>query len=328
MKLLPKPMINSMLEWSPLPSLVLVVLFTIVSSVISPYFLTQRYLPNFIGAYIPVIILSIGQFVVLISGGIDISIGAIMTLVNVLIVHMIGLEINPWLAFGLGGVLGLFFGCINGIVVSFFRVNAMLVTLATQSIAAGLALAILPAPGGKIPLKYVLWYMDSIFILPLPIVFVIITVACWVFIYFTPLGKQLFAVGENLKTAFVSAIKVKRVQFFAYLFAGFAAGIAGIAVSGSIGSGSAKVGLPLTLNSVAACVIGGISLSGGKGSIVGSILGSLFLALVFNIVISIHLSPYIQSLISGLVVLICIVGISAFSTIRENRPVLYADDRH
>jgi ribose/xylose/arabinose/galactoside ABC-type transport system permease subunit len=138
-------------------------------------------------------------------------------------------------------------------------------------------------------------------------------------IYFTPLGKQLFAVGENLKMAFVSAIKVKRVQFFAYFFAGFAASVAGVAVSGSIGSGSASVGLPLTLNSVAACVIGGVSLSGGKGNIIGAILGALFLALVFNIVISVKISPFIQNLVSGSIVLTCIVGLSVFTHIREKR---------
>ncbi|GHV75900.1 ribose ABC transporter permease [Spirochaetia bacterium] len=322
MKLKINSYINPLLEWTPLPSLLLVIIFTVVSAVISPFFLSKLYLPNFIGAYIPVMILSIGQFVVLISGGIDISIGAIMTLVNVLIVHLIGLNFDPLLAFTLGGLVGIALGCINGLVVSMFRVNAMLVTLATQSIASGIALAILPAPGGKVPMKYVLWYMDSISILPLPLIFVLLVAACWLIIYFTPLGKQLFAVGENLRMAFVSAIKVKRVQFFAYAFAGFAAAIAGIAVSGSIGSGSAKVGLPLTLNSVAACVIGGISLSGGKGSIIGSILGAFFLALVFNIVISIRISPYLQSFISGLVVLLCIVGISAFSNMRKNRPLL------
>jgi ribose/xylose/arabinose/galactoside ABC-type transport system permease subunit len=168
-------------------------------------------------------------------------------------------------------------------------------------------------------MKYILWYINSIFILPLPIIFVLIIVAAWALIYFTPLGKQIFAVGENLRMAFVSAIKVRRVQFLAYFFAGFSAAVAGIAVCGSIGSGSAKVGLPLTLNSVAACVIGGISLAGGKGSIAGSILGAFFLALVFNMVISIRISPYMQSLISGMVVLICVVGISGFSYYKQRR---------
>ena len=306
-----------MLEWSPFPAVILVVVFTVISAVISPFFLSTSYLPSFIGAYIPLIILSMGQFVVLVTGGIDISIGAIMTIVNVVIVHMIGLGVNPFLAFLFGGIVGVLFGCLNGFIVSVFRVNPMLVTLATTSIASGGALAIMPAPGGSVPVDYVMWYQKSFAGIPAPAIFVAIVLAVWLIIYFSPLGIRLFAIGENMKMAYVSAIKVRRVQFSAYVFAGFAAAIAGIAVSGSIGSGSASVGLSLTLNSVAACVIGDISLAGGKGSIAGAILGSVFLGLVFNIVISVNMSPFYQSLVSGVIVLGCIVGTSALTMIRE-----------
>ncbi len=323
-----KSMVSRMLEWSPFPSLFLVIIFTVVSAIISPFFLSTAYLPSFLGAYIPLIILSMGQFVVLVSGGIDISIGGIMTLVNVLIVYMIGENMDPILSFALGGIVGVLFGLLNGFVVSFLRVNPMLVTLATTSVTSGAALAIMPAPGGSVPIDYVMWYQESAGGIPAPAIFVAVVLAVWLVIYFSPMGLRLFATGENIKMAFVSAIKVRKVQLSAYVFAGFAAAVAGIAVSGSIGSGSASVGLPLTLNSVAACVIGGISLSGGKGGIAGAILGSVFLGLVFNIVISIHMSPFYQSLVSGVIVLGCIVGTSALAFSREkHRSLRKSKDR-
>jgi ribose transport system permease protein len=311
-----------LLEWPAFPSLILVTAFFITSGILSPVFFTENYLPSFIAAYIPLIVLSIGQFVVLITGGIDISIGAIMTLVNVLAVHMIGLGYEPVIAFLLAALAGLGFGAINGFVIALLRVNPLLVTLASQSVAGGIALAILPAPGGAVPSGYVLWYMDAMSFIPYPILFLLIMIGLWVLIYFSPLGIQLFAVGDNVRMAFVSSVHVRKVQFFAYFFASFAAVVAGIAVSGSIGSGSASVGLPLTMNSIAACVIGGISLLGGKGNIAGAILGAIFLALVFNIVISINVSPYIQGLISGLIVLVCVVATSGYSIFAESRTTL------
>jgi len=302
---------SKILKWSPFPSLILVVAFIAMAAFMYPYFLTSSYLSGLVGAYMPLILLSMGQSIVIIAGGIDVSIGALMTLVNVTIVKLIELGVNPILAFAIGLIASLIFGCINGFVVTILRVNPLLVTLATSSIAAGAALYIMPSPGGSIPIKYVLWYSESFVGIPKPVLFMVILIVIWLLIYLSPIGLQIYSVGENLKMSYVSGIRVNLVRFVSYIFASLSAGVAGIAVSGSIGSGNSSVGLSLTLMSVAACIIGGISLNGGIGNIFGAIMGSVFLCLVFNIVISANVSAYFQSLLSGGIILVSIIATAA-----------------
>jgi ribose transport system permease protein len=299
--------ITRLTKWTPFPSFVLIVFFIILSIIISPYFLTSAYLSGLIGAYVPLTILTLGQAIVLFAGGIDISVGAVMSLVNVLIVQMIAAKVDPVLSFVLALLLSAGIGAINGLVVSYLRVSPLLVTLATSSIAAGGALAIQPVPGGSIPIDYVTWYSSTYFEIPAPIIFIIAFLVIWLIIYYSPMGKKIYATGENLKMAYVSCIRVSFVRFFSFVLSGLAAGIAGIAVCGSIGSGSASVGTSLTLMSVAACVIGGISLAGGIGSILGALFGAVFLSLVFNTVLALHVSPFFQDLLSGGIILASIL---------------------
>lgn len=298
---------KSLLKWPPFPSLALVIVFTVLSSMMSSYFLSESYLSGFIGSYAPLIILAVGQGVVMIGGGIDISLGAVMTLVNVLVVNLVGMNVNPLTAFLVAGLAGAAFGLMNGLVISLLRVNALLVTLATSTMAAGAALAIQPVPGGTVPTGFVTWYQETVAGIPTPIFFILGLLLLWTVIYFSPLGTQLYATGENIKKAFVSGVRVSTVRTLSYTFGGLAAGLAGIAVSGLTGTGDNSVGLTDTLMSVAACIIGGIALSGGIGRIIGTVFGALFLGLVFNLVLSSNVSPFYQSLLSGGIILVSIV---------------------
>jgi ribose transport system permease protein len=296
------------LKWNLLPVFGLMIVFLILNIFITPGFLSLSSLSGFISSYAPLICVSIGSAVVMFGGGIDISLGAIVSLVNVILITLIG---KGWgIGEAIGAALGvaILVGILNGSVIGFLRVNPLLATFSTSSVAAGLALWIMPAPGGQAPMDFIQLYNGFLFSIPTPVYFILITFALWIFIKMTPAGIWLFASGRDERKAYVSAIPVQWIQFFTYVFAAFVSGIGAIALTGSVGSGDPLVGLPLSLNAIAACVIGGISLMGGSGEVMGAIFGAIFLGLVTTTVLAAQISPFYQDLLSGAIVLIGILG--------------------
>lgn len=304
-------------RWSAFPALILLLILTGIEVALTPYFLSESYLSGFFGAFVPTMVVSIGQAAVLIGGGIDLSLGATLSLVNVTIIVLLGHGWNPALAFLAGIGLGLAFGVINGVVIGFLRVNPLLTTLATSSMAAGLALWIKPSPGGKAPYGLIMWYQQNYFSIPTPLIFVLAVFLLWLLFRMSPAGTQLYAVGSSMQKAYMSGVRVVWLRFFTYVFSSFAAAVAAIAMTAALGSGNPFVGLSLTLNSVAACVIGGIALAGGIGDVLGAVFGATFLSLVFTTVLSARVSPYYQSLLSGLIILVSLVLTSYAKRKRE-----------
>lgn len=295
-------------KWTGFPSLCLVLILTVVGVVKTPQFLSESFFTGFFGSFVPFILVAIGQAIVLLGKGIDISMGANLSLINVSIIHFLALgwDLIPASLIGIG--IGMCIGVINGVVISFLRVSPLLVTLATSSVAGGLALWIQPYPGGSAPASFVNWYQQAYLGIPAPLFFVIFSLLLWTFIRVTPLGIKLYAVGGDPKKAYTTGINIARIRFFTYIFSALMAGMGAIAITGSMGSGDPLVGNSIILNSLAACVIGGISLKGGDGSVLGTVFGALFLGLVFTTVLSMQVSPFYQTLLSGLIVLISIMG--------------------
>lgn len=308
---------NKFTRWSAFPSFLLLLIITVIEAAMTPYFLSESYLSGFFGAFVPTMVVSIGQAAVLIGGGIDLSIGATLSLVNVTTIVLLGHGWNPMLAFLTASSLGLAFGVVNGFVISFLRVNPLMTTLATSSMAAGMALWIKPSPGGKAPYGLIMWYQQDFFSIPTPLIFVLIVFLLWLLFRMSPAGTQLYAVGNSMQKAYMSGVRVVWLRFFSYVFSSFSAAVAAIATTAALGSGNPFVGLSLTLNSVAACVIGGIALVGGIGDVLGAVFGAAFLSLVFITVLSARVSPYYQSLLSGLIILVSIVLTSYFRRKRD-----------
>ncbi|PWU04027.1 MAG: ABC transporter permease [Bacteroidetes bacterium] len=305
-----KNIVNRSLKWPAFPSLILLILFFIINVILSPGFAAPNALAGFLAYNVPLVCVAIGVAVVLLTGGIDISLGAQVSLVNVVFVTLIGLK---WSFMGaLLGAVGsaLVFGAINGFIVGFLRVTPLLTTFATSSIIAGLALWIMPTPGGMAPENFITWYSDFIFGIPVPVIFVVISFLLWVIIKYTPLGIWILATGKHDMKAYVSAIPVSWVKFFVYVFASLLSAIGGIALTGSVGSGDPLVGLPIALNAIAACVIGGLSLNGGYGDVWGSIFGGLFLGLVITTVLGANIPSFYQDFVSGIIILFGVLGAS------------------
>lgn len=296
------------LRWSPFPVFVLLIVMVIINVIVTPNFLTMTSISGFFASYAPLICAAIGAAVVLFGGGIDISLGAIISLVNVVLITLLekGYDMISASLIALAVAIGV--GALNGLVIGFLRVNPLLTTFSTSSIAGGLALWIMPSPDGQATMDFIMWYNGDWFGIPSPIFFILVVWLLWWILKKTPIGDWIFSMGRDEQKAFASAIPVSWLKFFSYVFAAFVTGLGAIALTGSIGSGDPLVGLPISLNAIAACVIGGISLMGGSGDTLGAVFGAIFLGLVSTTVLAIQVPPFYQDLVSGVIILIGIVG--------------------
>lgn len=304
------------LRWPALPALVMCIVFFIMNIFVTQGFLQSYVILGFLSSNIPLLCVSVGCAGVIIAGGMDISLGAIISLVNVIFVKLseTGMSLAAQITVCL--LLSLLMGLLNGVIIGWWRVTPLLATYATSSVYAGIALWLLPRPGGIIAREFTMWYNSFLFgVIPVPVLFAVLILALWAVLMKSPLRYWLYSSGRDGAKAYVSGVPVYRTQVFSYVFAGLTAGIGGIALSGSTQGGDATVGLSLSMNAIAACVIGGISLAGGIGAIIGSMFGALFLSLVTMTVLSAHVSSLYQSLIKGIILLAGVL----FSLLIERR---------
>lgn len=296
------------IQWPAFASLALLLLFLVINQILSPGYLNSGFITGFLAANAPSIIVTIGLSVVLISGGMDISLGGLICLINVIYVSL------SMKGFGIGvcaaacvlvGVLG---GLLNGICVAIFRVTPLLTTFATSYIFGGIALWIMPSPTGSVQMDLLIWYLGFGKGYAAPIIFIIMAIVLWLVVKRTKMGIWIYAVGQNSEKAYVSAVPVNKVKLFAYTFAGLLYGIGGFALTAYCGAGDPLIAQSMTMKVIAACVIGGILLNGGVGDSVGSIFGATFMGLVITTVLSSVNNSFFQSFAQGLIMLIGVVG--------------------
>jgi ribose transport system permease protein len=225
---------------------------------------------------------------------------------------MVTLFKNGWsipLVIAVCVVMSLIMGFLNGLLVVLFRINSMMATFATQSIFAGLALTVMKKPGGSIPQGLYKWFAARVFgFFPMALIVVTALVLLVLVILGTPLGIQLYAIGNNEEKAYISGVRVSYVRCFAHVFSGFSAGIAAICYTAYTGGGDPTAAMTLTLSCIAVCVIGGLSLNGGKGSFIGVLWGALFLQMIISIILSARIPTKTQDLVRGLILLVGIAG--------------------
>lgn len=264
---------------------------------------------------LPFCFAAMGQAVVVISGGIDLSIGSLMSFINVLAARfMIHMSFREALLYGLALiVVGALVGTVTGIVIVVTGVADIIVTLAGLFVLAGAALAVLQVPGGGAPLRFQnLVTLDTVLTAWLPSAFVILLVAyvvLWSTIRRTRLGLAVYAIGSNRNRAYLSGVSVPATRIFAYTFSGALAALAGLALTGASGIGDPTAGSIYTLNSVAAVVLGGVSLLGGVGGLIGPIAAAFVLTLVKTIMIIKGVNQNWAQVIQGtLIVVVVMIG--------------------
>lgn len=296
--------VKKLMSWNAFPALLLFVIFLGINGVMTGG-LSVSFFRSFISTNAGAICVAIGVTATILVAGTDISLGSIVSLVNVVIVTAFEKGFSVPQAALLGLLTAVLCGMFNGFVVGIMRVNPLLATFATSIAFAGIALWILPYPGGYIDFTFGDWYLGNMFgIIPTPVVFIAILVLIWIFVMKLPVGLHIYALGKDVKKAYASGINVAALRFFVHTFAGLAAGVAGICISANICAGSPTVGSAMSMNSIAAAVIGGVSLNGGIGGIWGGIFGASFLSILISIVVSANLSSIVQSFIQGLILLI------------------------
>ena len=285
----------------------LLVAMVMTLSGLSPYFLTAENLLNALLAVAAMGIIAVPMTMVLVSGGIDISVGAVAALSGV--VTALAVErAGAWMAMAAGLLVGGAIGLVNGTLIEKAKMNAVIVTLATMSIARGLAFVL--TGGLTVPVVDPLFWgigLGTVLGVPIPVIpFFLIVVAGWVIMARTVFGRSLYAVGANKVASRLAGLRVERVAMWAYVLSGLAAGLSGILLTAQLAAGAPQAAAGLEFSVIAAVVLGGTSLSGGSGTITGTTLGVLLLGVLSSGFLMLNVSSYYQDVARGLVLLLAV----------------------
>lgn len=304
-----------------LPSLILVIVFMIWNGIFTTGFFSPFSFRYFLNVLVPLACIAMGVTVTVICGGIDLSTGALVCVVNCTFVVLQEQGVSLGVAMILSMLIAVLVGMVNGFFVAVVRINPLLVTYAMQTICTGFALWILPIAGGRADENFTEWYgSGNVLGIPVSVLFfIVIPLIFWYVIKKTPMGYWLYATGKDERKAFESGINTVGVQFFAYIFSAVMTGWAAIAFSGSIIGGDPKAGLSFTMNAVAATVVGGTALAGGEGDPIGGVLGALFVELAIYAVLGAQVSTYMEELCNGSIVLLGVVGMMAYSILKNRK---------
>jgi ribose transport system permease protein len=266
----------------------------------------------------PLALASLAQTIVVVTRGIDLSVGGVIDLTNALAaVTLTGPP--PVLAFWTVAILavGGLCGFLNGVLVAVGRLQPILVTLATLSIYQGLAIRVLPQPGGAIPPGFTAIFANTDY--PVSLIFVPLIGLLWSALRRTRLGVAIYAVGNDAAAAGSYGIPVRRTVILAYTIGGAASAAAGLLLAASATAGDATTGDTYTLTSIVAAVLGGVSLFGGRGSGIGAVLGAFVTVMIVNILFFSHIDPLFQTFYEGLFLLAAVVSANLIGRLVRRR---------
>lgn len=254
-------------------------------------------------------IVAFGQTLVLLTGGIDLSVAGIAGMSGILAAWlMVNSGINPFVCILLIIGLAFFCGCLNGILVAKLKMVPFIVTLATGSIFTGVIYVVTKgSPIMGIPETATQLGQGMLGPIPLPTLFMLLLgVIGFYVLKFTPFGRYIYAVGGNMHAARIAGVKVDQVTIMVYGLSAAMAAIAGILITCRLGTAQPSVGASWVMPSVTAACIGGTSLAGGRGGIIGAIVGGIFMGVVSNAIVILAISPYWEQVITGIVILAAI----------------------
>lgn len=289
--------------------IVVIAIAVIVTTIGTDAFLTPNNILNVLKQVSVLAVIAAGLTMLMISGGIDFSLGSNVAVTMGIVAQMLTLEVPVMLAITIGLVCATAIGFVNGIVITFTKVTPFVATLATATLLDGLALVIID--GLSVSAQNKLYEFGNGTILGIPYILLAAIVICVIVglvLRYTAFGRNTFAMGGNEEVARLTGIPVARNKILLYSLGGLLAGFAGVMLLARLGAASPGIGgLSLELQAVAAVVIGGTALVGGKGSIVGSVLGVLLLGIVANALNLLGVSSYFQAMSVGAVLLIAAI---------------------
>lgn len=296
--------------------IIMLALLITVFGIINPVFLKISNLLNILSQNSIIGIVSMGMTLVIIIGGIDLSVGSIVAFTGLLFAITISTGTPIFIATIISIIVGSGFGLINGFLITKGHIPAFIATLGLMSAVRGGALLLSGSKSVSISdssfnsiVNYsVLGIAVSSF------VFIVITIVLWLFINKTFWGKYIYAIGGNEKAAMLNGINVSKFTLLAYMIGGLMCGFASVLLVGSLNSAQPQAGLLYELTAIAAVVIGGASLSGGKGSIIGTFIGVMILGVIQNGLSILNVPSYYQYILIGLIIIIAVLVDKKFNS--------------
>jgi len=282
----------------------------VVMSFFSKYFLTITNLSNILIQAAVVAILAAGETLVIISGGIDLSIGTVMAMVSCTMgVLILKSKIGVFSSIILALLVGALAGFINGILVAKGKVPSFVATLGMMGIAQGIALLVTSGYSMfGFPEDFIFLGTGKILGIPIPIISVIIIYTIMhIVLEYTKIGRYNCAIGGNENASLLAGINVDKFKIIIFTICGLTAGLAGVVLSARISSSHPGIGAGFELDAIAATVIGGTSLRGGEGTMIGTLIGALIMAVIKNSLNLLGISPYIQKIAIGIIIITAVL---------------------
>lgn len=288
----------------------LVVLFVVIACLNSS-FIEPGNLKNLLRQVSINALISFGMTFVILTGGIDLSVGSILALSSALMGSFIVGGLDPIFGIVLACLIGAALGAVNGLVITYGKVAPFIATLATMTIFRGMTLVYTngnPISGLTENEAFLNFGQGYFLELPVPAVMMLIMFGILYFIlHKTPLGRKTYAVGGNEKVSYIAGIKINRIKIFAYTITGMLCGMAGAILTSRLNSAQPTAGTGYELDAIAAVVLGGTSLSGGKGRIVGTLVGALIIGTLNNGLNILNVSSFYQQVVKGIVILLAVL---------------------
>jgi ribose transport system permease protein len=258
-------------------------------------------------------IAAMGQTIVVLSGGFDLSAAAVVSLVNVVLASLPpSLAASPLMVTLIGVGLGMVVGAFNGFFIAVMRLQAIVVTLSTMFILQGISLIVMEKPGGMIDAALSEFFLGDLITdwVPMSAALIVVLLLFWYWLKRTKLGLAIYAIGGDFDSARSAGIPTVLTQFMVYVIAGGFYGLAGVFISAQTGAGDPLVGNPMLLQMFAAVVVGGTLLGGGRGGLTGSVLGAYVLMIIVNILLVLNVSAYYSTVAESAILLLAVLSAS------------------
>lgn len=291
-------------------TLFIFLLLLAISSLVSPSFLTGENISNLLRQNAPIGLVSLGMLLVILTGGIDLSVGSIVAFSGV-VFALLSYEVYFAAGFLLVLLGGIAVGATSGYLVAFRKITPFIATLALMTVVRGLAYLLSKgAPITVGPHSSSILFLGTGTILGVPISAIILFAVfglAFVMLRYHVFGRCIIAVGSNEEAVRLSGISVERTKLWVYIIAGFLTAFAGLMTVGRTGVGTPNIGIGLELDAIAAVVIGGASLMGGKGSVINTLFGVLILGMIGNIMNLMDVTAYMQQVVKGLIIVLAVL---------------------
>lgn len=284
-------------------------LIVVILSVLSSDFLTVGNIFNVLRQISINALIAFGMTFVILTGGIDLSVGSILALSSALAAGLMAGGMDTWLAVCIGLIGGVVMGMINGVFITKGKVAPFIATLATMTIFRGLTLVYTQGrPITGFPDNFALLGKGYFLQIPMPIIWMVLAFAVlYIILKHTTFGRRVYALGSNEEATWLSGIHTSRVKILVYSISGLLAAASGIILTSRLNSAQPTAGGSFELDAIAAVVLGGTSLSGGRGWLVGTLIGAIIIGVLSNGLNLLNVSSFYQQVVKGVVILIAVL---------------------